>query len=90
MIADVGQRIDAAAKNRTTLLRYFADRHRQSERLTLQQFTYVGYSLGKAEFIVQLVRRADDLPSPAIYGGKGAINCWGHGGISVWAMGPKA
>ena len=90
VIADVGPRIDAAAKNRATLLGYFADRHRHSERLTLQQFTYVGYSLGKAEFIVQLVRSADDLPSPATYDGKGAINCWGHGGISVWAMGPKA
>jgi hypothetical protein len=90
VIADVGRRIDAAAQNRATLLDYFADRHRHSERLTLQQFTYGGYSLGKAEFTFRLVRSADDLPSPAIYEGKGAINCWGNGGISVWAMGPKA
>jgi hypothetical protein len=88
--ADPGLRLDAAAKNRATLLRYLADRHRHSERLSLQQFTYAGYSLGKAEFIFQLVRSADDLTPATIYEGKGAINCWGHGGISVWAMGPKA
>lgn len=87
--SDVGSRLDDAAKDRTTLLHYFADRHRHAERLALQQFAYVGYSLGKAEFTFRLLRSADDLVS-AIYEGKGAINCWGHGGISVWAMGTKA
>jgi hypothetical protein len=88
--ADPGLRLNDAAKNRTTLLRYFAERHRHSERLVLQQFTYKGYSLGKAEFTFELVRGADDLTPEVAYGGKGAITCWGHGGISVWAMGPNS
>lgn len=88
--ADPGLRISDAAKNRITLLRYFAERHRHAEQLVLQRFTYKGYSLGKAEFTFEVVRRADDLTPEALYGGKGAINCWGHGGISVWAMGPNS
>ncbi len=88
--ADPGLRLADAAMNRATLLRYFAERHRHSERLLLQKFTYKGYSLGKAEFTFELVRSADDLTPETIYGGKGAINCWGHGGISVWTMGPNA
>jgi pimeloyl-ACP methyl ester carboxylesterase len=87
--ADAGPRVSDAAKNRATLLRYFADRHRHSERLLLEQFTYVGYSLGKAEFTFRLLRSADDLTPAAMYAGKGAVNCWGHGGISVWAMGAE-
>ena len=88
--ADPGLRTSDAAKNRATLLRYFAERHRHSERLVLQQFTYKGYSLGKAEFTFELVRSADDVTPEVAYGGKGAVNCWGHGGISVWAMGPNS
>jgi pimeloyl-ACP methyl ester carboxylesterase len=88
--ADVGPRLSDAAKNRATLLRYFADRHRHSERLVLQRFTYVGYSLGKAQFTFRLTRSADDLTPAAVYEGKGAVNCWGHGGIAVWAMGARA
>jgi hypothetical protein len=87
---DPGLRTADAAKSRTTLLRYFAQRHRHSERLVLQQLTYKGYSLGKAEFTFELVRSADDLAPAVLYGGKGAINCWGHGGIAVWAMGPNS
>jgi hypothetical protein len=87
--ADIGMRLADAAKNRATLLPYFAARHRLSERLVLRRFTYVGYSLGKADFTFELARSADDLTPAAIYEGKGAINCWGHGGISVWAMGAR-
>jgi hypothetical protein len=88
--ADPGLRLNDAAKNRATLLRYFAERHRHSERLVLEWFTYKGYSQGKAEFTIELVRSADDVTPEVAYGGKGAINCWGHGGISVWAMGPNS
>jgi hypothetical protein len=88
--ADPGLRIGGASQSRTTLLRYFATRHRHAERLTLRAFSYVGYSLGKAQFTFDLTRTADDLASPAPYSGKGAITCWGRGGISIWAMGPKA
>jgi hypothetical protein len=88
--AEPGLRTTDAAKNRATLLRYFAERHRHSERLVLQRFTYKGYSLGKAEFTFELMRSADDLAPEALYGGKGAITCWGHGGIAVWAMGPSS
>jgi hypothetical protein len=83
-----GLRTSDAAKNRATLLRYFAERHRHFERLALQRFSYTGYSLGKANFTFELMRSADDLAPAARYGGKGAITCWGHGGIAVWAMGP--
>ena len=88
--ADPGLRLNDAATNRATLLSYFAERHRHSERLMLRGLTYDGYSMGKAQFEFDLVRSADDLPAETVYHGKGAINCWGHGGISVWAMGPKA
>ena len=88
--AEPGLRTSDAAKNRATLLRYFAERHRHAERLVLQRFTYKGYSRGNANFTFELVRGADDLARKALYGGKGAITCWGHGGIAVWAMGPEA
>jgi hypothetical protein len=85
-----GERIQDAAKNRSTLLAYLARRHAHSERLTLERFRFAGYSLGKDQFAFEAMRSADDLGVPTRYGGKGAVNCWGHGGIAVWAMGPSA
>jgi hypothetical protein len=82
------ERVQGAAKDRRSLIGYFAARHRQSERLTLKSLGFVGYSLGKDQFTFTAVRTAADLDLPTTYGGKGAINCWGHRGISVWAMGP--
>lgn len=83
-----GERIQNAAKDRRNLIGYFAARHNRSERLTLRSVQFVGYSLGRDQFTFTLIRAAADLDLPTLYVGKGAINCWGHGGISVWAMGP--
>lgn len=83
-----GERIQDAAKDQRSLIGYFTARHGQSERLTLKSLSFVGYSLGKDQFTFTVMRTAADFDLPTVYGGKGAVNCWGHGGISVWAMGP--
>lgn len=83
-----GERIQDAAKDRRNLIGYFAARHGRSERLTLKSLAFGGYSLGKDQFTFTAMRAAADVDLPTLYAGKGAVNCWGHGGISVWAMGP--
>lgn len=81
-------RLNDASTNRTTLLAYFAKRHRKGERLALQSFQWKGYSLGLGQFLYSLTRRADDL-GPTSYFGKGAVLCLHPRTISVWSMGPQ-
>ena len=83
-----GKRIQVAAYNRKTLLKYFGTRHKKHERLQLLSFQYNGRSNGYAHFQYELLRRADDMraPRPRTYVGKGAMSCWA-GRLSVWSMG---
>jgi hypothetical protein len=87
-----GQRFNAAAKDRATLIPYFKARHARHERLTLRSFKFNGTGQGRIDgnFEYTLTRRADDL-RPTPYVGKGALFCH-HGAadrIFVWSMAPR-
>jgi hypothetical protein len=86
-----GKRIQKAAFNRNTLVKYFRARHKQHERLELLSFQYNGRSNGYAHFQYELLRRADDMaaPLPRTYVGKGAMSCW-TGRLAVWGMGEES
>lgn len=85
-----GKRIQGAAYNRQTLLKYFKARHRRHERLELRMFRSAERgSTGYANFTYELVRKADDMRAPVLYVGKGAMSCW-TGNIAVWSMGAES
>jgi hypothetical protein len=83
-----GKRIQAAAYNRNTLVKYFRARHKRHEHLQLRSFQYTGRSDGYANFQYEILRRADDMArrAPRTYTGKGAMSCW-EGRLAVWGMG---
>jgi hypothetical protein len=84
-----GQRFNAAAKDRATLIPYFKARHARHERLTLRSFKFNGTPQDGlyGNFEYTLTRRADDL-RPTPYVGKGALFCHRGPGdrIFVWSM----
>ena len=84
-----GQRFNAAAKDRTTLIPYFKARHARHERLTLRRFKFNGATDQRKDgnFEYTLTRRADDL-RPTRYDGKGAVWCrrGPRDQIFVWSM----
>jgi hypothetical protein len=86
-----GKRIQSAAYNRNTLVKYFRARHKKHERLVLLSFQYNGRANGYAHFQYELLRRADDMnaPMPRTYVGKGAMSCWA-GRLAVWGMGEES
>ena len=86
-----GKRIQKAAYNRTTLIKYFGARHRKHERLELLSFQYVGRWDGYGHFQYELWRSADDMrtPAPRTYVGRGAVSCWA-GRLAVWGMGEES
>jgi hypothetical protein len=86
-----GRRVQVAAYNRTTLIKYFRARHKQRERLVLRSFQYNGWSNGFANFQYELTRIADDMrPRVArTYVGKGAVSCFA-GKLAVWSMGQES
>lgn len=84
-----GSRFGSAATNRSTLMSYFAARHRAGERLKLLQL-----SGGRADdnayadFAFQILRQARGLRATA-FEGKGASICSRYSArIAVWAVGP--
>ena len=88
-----GERLGAAAYDRSTLIRYFEQRHHVGERLRLRSFQFNGNSpeAGVAlygNFEYGLIRAARDLDR-ARYHGKGAARCrrGGRDTIFVWSMG---
>jgi hypothetical protein len=87
-----GVRTGGAAYDRSTLIRYFARRHRLGERLKLRSFRFNGNSGAGGDtygnFEYGLIRRADDLP-PTRYYGKGAARCYRTRPdvVFVWSMG---
>jgi hypothetical protein len=78
-------RLAASAYDRSTLMSYFASRHRQGERLTLRSFRFNGSSSGYGSFEYALMRTARDLET-ANYVGKGALLCVRPRSIAVWSM----
>ena len=83
-----GERFNAAARDRGTLMSYFAARHRSHEHLDLISLNVTYAVPGDAGFWFVLTRSADDLP-PTRYNGKGGIQCSiMPASIAVWAMNP--
>lgn len=81
-----GRRIDPEARDRSSLLAYFATRHDDGEQLELRRFRFNGTTNGYGNFEFDLVRRADDLP-PTPYVGKGALDCQSQPPtVAVWSM----
>jgi hypothetical protein len=83
-----GERLHAAASDRSSLLPYFAGRHALSERLTLRSFKFNGNGSGYGNFEYSLTRSAEDL-RPTPYHGKGASFCYRNksDAIFIWSMG---
>lgn len=79
-----GQRFNSEAKDRSSLIPYFAERHALGERLTVRSFQ----KNAGDNFEYGLVRSADDL-QPTSYDGKGATRCstTRAATIIVWSMG---
>jgi hypothetical protein len=84
-----GQRVAAATVKRSTLIRYFARRHQQSERLLLMRFRFDGRARETGAFEFELVRDADDINPSVLYVGRGAISCARRHQLVVWTMGPN-
>jgi len=86
-----GKRIQKAAYNRATLVKYFLARHKKRERLELISFQYSGRWDGYGHFHYELLRRANDMtaPLPRTYVGKGAMSCW-TGRLALWGMGEES
>jgi hypothetical protein len=84
-----GERFNDEARRRSTLLRYFADRHAHHERLRLRSFRFNGNSNGYGHFEYRLWRSADELTAHVAVLGKGAATCGppSTGRIAVWSMG---
>jgi hypothetical protein len=78
-----GARFGSAATNRSTLMSYFAARHRARERLKLVQLSGGNADDNAyADFAFQIVRQA------RAFQGKGASICSRYGArIAVWAIG---
>jgi hypothetical protein len=75
--------------HRPGLLRYFARRHRQQERIRLIRFRFNGQGGGHGHFEYRLERTALDLSrSKPVYDGKGATACFlPRPALAVWSMG---
>jgi hypothetical protein len=84
-----GARLGRAAYDRSTLMRYFAARHRRGERLRLLWMSRGGNANGYFGFGFHLLRQARDL-RPTAYEGKGAAVCSESGArIAVWSVGAQ-
>jgi hypothetical protein len=83
-----GQRFNAEAMDRSTLMAYFADRHRQHEHLVLNSLDVTFVDARKGGFVFRLTRSADDGLPATDYGGKGEIQCVIVPlSVAVWSMG---
>jgi hypothetical protein len=83
-----GERINDDAKDRSSLMEYFAQRHNHHERLELRSFQFKGTSSsGRGNFEFELIRSADEGLASAPYGGKGAFDCQESPfRLVVWSM----
>jgi hypothetical protein len=83
-----GQRLNAEAYDRETLMAYFVARHRQHEHLVLNSLN-VTFTIGsRGGLWAYLTRSADDGLPPTRYGSKGEVQCSTMpSSLTVWAMG---
>lgn len=86
-----GQRLNAEASNRDSLMAYFAARHLQHERLALNSLDITYTNDMEAGFWFRVTRSADDgLPATA-YNGKGGVQCmFAPSSLNGWAMDPSS
>jgi hypothetical protein len=83
-----GQRFNEEAKDRGTLMAYFAARHQQHERLALNSLDVTFTNDRAGGFTFSLTRSADDGLQPTRYGGKGEVQCAIRPiSVHVWSMG---
>jgi len=85
-----GARFGKTATNRSTLMPYFASRHRAHERLELLQLQGGNADDDAyADFAFHILRQARGL-RPTAFEGKGASICSRYGArIAVWSVGPS-
>ena len=84
-----GERFNAEASNRDTLIEYFAARHRQHEHLVLNSLDITYTNDSEVGFWFRLTRSADDGLRPTAYNGKGGVQCmFPPSSLSTWAMAP--
>jgi hypothetical protein len=82
-----GQRFNEDAKDRGTLIAYFAARHQQHERLALNSLDVTFTNDRAGGFVFSLTRTADDGLPPTRYGGKGEVQCAIRPiSVGVWSM----
>jgi hypothetical protein len=82
-----GQRFNAEAKDRGTLMAYFAARHQQHEHLALNSLDITFTNDRAGGFAFSLTRSADDGLPPTRYGGKGEVQCAIRPiSVGVWSM----
>jgi hypothetical protein len=83
-----GERLNAEASNRDNLMAYFAERHRQHERLVLNSLDITFTSGSRGGLWAHLTRSADDGLPPTRYSSKGEVQCATvPSSLTVWAMG---
>jgi len=84
-----GQRFNAEAKNRGTLMAYFVARHQQHELLRVRTLDVTFTDTTTGGFWFRLTRSADDGLPPTAYNGKGGIQCTTMPkSLTAWAMDP--
>jgi hypothetical protein len=84
-----GERFNADAKDRSTLMAYFAERHKQHEHLALKSLDVTFTNDRAGGFVFSITRRADDGLAPTRYGGKGEVQCAIRPiSLAVWSMAP--
>src|SRR6266853_771160 len=82
-----GQRFNAEAKDRSTLMSYFVWRHQQHERLALNSLDVTFTNDRAGGFVFSVTRRADDGLPPTRYIGKGEVQCAIKPiSVGVWSM----
>jgi hypothetical protein len=84
-----GQRFNAEAQDRGTLMAYFTARHQQHEHLALISMDITYTDSRDVGFWFRLTRSADDGLPPTRYNGKGGVQCaTTPTSLVVWAMDP--
>jgi hypothetical protein len=84
-----GQRFDAPAHDRGTLMAYFTARHQQHEHLALISMDITYADSRDVGFWFRVTRSADDGLPPTRYNGKGGVQCATRPtSLVVWAMDP--
>jgi hypothetical protein len=87
----LGERLNAAAYDRSNLMAYFAARHRRHERLALISLDVTYTNAREGGFWFRVTRSADDGLPPTRYSGKGGVQCTTMlTSLTVWSMDPLA